>query len=112
MSASTTHSGELFAIGLRLSGTVLEHAHMAVRPIDADGHQAHVLIMDVETDGATRGRCRLEQPFPPGQHDQCEAAARRYRRGTRITFEAPIGAAFLVVPNVSHVHVHNPKDAS
>lgn len=111
MSTPTTdQGGELFASELQLSGTVIEQAQMRVRQADPEGHQVPVLVMDVETDGPLRNRCHIEQPFPAGQHDQCAAAARRYRRGTHITFQAPAAGACLVVPNVTHVHVHNPKE--
>lgn len=98
------------SLDLQLTGVLIEHAHTATRLLDGEGHAVPVLVMDVELESAVRGRAHLEQPFPLGQQAQCEAAAKRYRRGTRITWQAPLLDVRLVVPNVTHVHVHHPED--
>jgi hypothetical protein len=41
---------------------------------------------------------------------QCEAAARRHKKGMRVTFEAPTVGIQLVARNVTHVHLHRESE--
>lgn len=110
MKTSAPPASEALA-AMEMTGVLVANAHTAVRILDGEGHSVPVLVMDIELDSLAHNRAHLEQPFPMGQQAQCEAAARRYRRGTRITWQAPILDARLVVPNVSHIFVHNPESS-
>ena len=94
---------------LEMSGVLLQRAEARWRPLDGDSHMVPVLCLLVETDSASHGRAIVEQPFPQDHGAQCMAAARRYRKGARVTFQAPTVGIQLLVRNASHVHLH-PED--
>jgi hypothetical protein len=90
---------------LEFTGTLVDKASARNKMIDSEGHNVPVLCFEVELESDSRQRCRVEQPFPVGHMPQCEAAARRLKAGTRVTFQAPLVGIRLLVPNVAHVHV-------
>lgn len=94
----------------RFTGTLIEHAEVRHKMIDAEGHTVPVLCLEVELDGALHNRLHAEQPFLPGQHVAAEYAARRYRKGTRISVDAPVVGLRMVATNATHIHVHQPED--
>lgn len=91
---------------LEFTGILLARATARVRVLDGDVNTVPVLCFDVEIEAPSRPHAHVEQPFPAGQMAQCEAAARRMRKGARVTFQAPLVGIRLVATNVSHVHVH------
>ena len=94
------------------SGTLIADAQTRYKPIDAQGHICPVLVMDVRLDNSNHNHLRVEQPFLQSQNAQCQAAARRYRKGTRVTVQAPIVGLRMVAPNLTHVHVHQPEETT
>jgi hypothetical protein len=97
---------------LAMTGVLLHDGECRQRQLDGEGHLVPVLCLLVETDSATRGRAVVEQPFPADHGRQCEAAARRFKKGMRVTFEAPTVGIQLLVRNARHVHLHTDKQAS
>ncbi len=91
------------------SGYILQKPEVRNRPIDSEGHVVPVLCIELESDSPTRLPIHIEQPFPVDHHAQCEAAARRYRKGQHITIQAPALGLRLVVNNVEHIHA-DPKE--
>jgi hypothetical protein len=61
--------------------------------------------MDIELDNAMHSVMHVEQPFPVGQFEQAQAAARRYKKGTHITVDVPLIDVRLVARNAAHIHV-------
>ena len=61
--------------------------------------------MDVRLDNPSHNHLRVEQPFLQSQNAQCQAAARRYRKGTRVTVQAPIAHVHLKAEHVAHIHI-------
>ena len=94
------------------TGTLIADAECRTKAVDAQGHMVPVLCMDIELDSHLRNRLHAEQPFPVGHHSQCEAAAHRYRKGMRVTVQAPIVGLRMVAPNLTHVHVHQPEETT
>jgi hypothetical protein len=96
-----------------MTGVLLRDAEARHRRLDEDdAHIVPVLCLLVETESETRGHAIVEQPFPAGHADQCEAAARRLKKGTRVTFTAPSVGVQLLVRNATHVHTHHATDAA
>ncbi len=91
------------------TGTLLHAAHAATAILDGEGHVIPTLCMDLELDNAMHTPLHVEQPFPAGQHQQAEAAARRLKKGMRVTVQAPLVGMRLVARNATHIHViHEP----
>lgn len=87
------------------TGTLIHPAEARTAMLDAIGHSVPVLCMDIELDSATHNLMRVEQPFPAGDFNQCQAAARRLKEGTRVTVTAPLVGLRLVARNATHIHV-------
>lgn len=94
----------------RFTGVLIAHAEVRQRLLDTDGHMVPALCLEVELDGALHNRLHAEQLFAPGDHVAAEAAARRYRKGTRISVDAPIVGLRMVATNATHIHVHQPEE--
>lgn len=94
----------------RFTGVLVADAQVRVRPCDAEGHMVPVLLLDIELDCPHRNRLRVEQPFPAQHQSACAAAAQRYRKGVRITIDAPLASLCMVATNATHIHVHQPED--
>lgn len=96
------------------TGTLISDAQARTKAADAQGHMVPVLIVNVRLDNAVeRNLLRLEQPFEAGHEAQCEAAARRLRKGMRITSQGPRAHVHIKQEHVLHIHVHNqPEDPS
>ena len=93
------------ATQLSYTGTLIHHAEDRTRILDGQDHAVPVLCMDVELDNTLHTAMHVEQPFPVDHFKQAEAAARRLKKGTRVTVEAPLIDMHLVACNVSHIHV-------
>ncbi|EYC52899.1 hypothetical protein AZ34_12015 [Hylemonella gracilis str. Niagara R] len=89
-------------ITLEYSGTLLHAAEARTKQLDAEGHIAPVLCMEVELDNGMHTHMHVEQFFPLGQEEQCRAAARRHKKGERVTVQAPLVSTRLVV-TASHI---------
>lgn len=90
---------------LEYSGTLLHAAEARTRVLDGHDHSVPVLCMDIELDNALRNRMHVEQPFPPDHYAQAAAAAKRLKKGTHVTVQAPPMDMQLVARNVSHISV-------
>lgn len=88
-------------------GTLIAPAQCRMRPVDADGHMAPVLVLQIELDTLLRTRMRVEQQFPAHAHQACEAAAKRLRVGTVLAVDAPLTGLRLVATRTQHVRVMN-----
>lgn len=94
------------------TGTLIHPAEARTGRLDPLGQPVPMLCLDIELDSATHNLLHVEQPFPAGQHKQCEAAAHRLKEGTRVTVTAPLVGMRLVARNASHIHVINqPQEA-
>jgi hypothetical protein len=89
---------------LEYSGTLLHAAEARCKAIDSEGHLVPVLCMHLELDNAARTRMHVEQLFPQGHETQCQAAARRHRKGERVAVQALLIHTRLAV-TASHIHV-------
>lgn len=67
-----------------------------------------VLCMDLQLDNCVHTLAHVEQQFDHGHHDQVKAAARRYRKGQRVTVQAPLRPLRLVIAQAAHIHIINP----
>lgn len=98
---------------LAWSGTIVRDAQARSQAIDPQGHMVPVLIVDIRLDDAPdQNPMRLVQPFPAGQDVQCQAAARRLRKGTHITAQGPRAQVHLRQDQVLHIHVHQPEETT
>jgi len=95
------------------TGTLIADAQCRTKAVDAQGHMVPVLIVNIRLDDAPdQNIARLEQPFAPGHEAQCAAAARRLRKGMRITSEGPRAHVHLKQEHVLHIHVHQPEETT
>lgn len=96
---------------LEMTGVLLRDAEARHRRLDEENaHMVPVLCLLVETESETHGHAYVEQPFPAGHIEQCEAAARRLKKGMRVTFTAPSVGIQLLVRNATHIHTHHAHD--
>lgn len=94
------------------TGVLLAHAEVRQRPLDAEGHMVPALCMVIELDSLLHNRLHAEQLFGHGEQVAAEFAARRYRKGTRVTVEAPIVGLRMVATNTTHIRVHQPEETA
>lgn len=87
------------------TGTLTRNAEVRHR-IVGEGHTVPVLVLDIQTDTALRLPVHIEQPFKPGQTEQCQAAAHRYRKGMSISVDASLLTQRLAV-TAMHIHIHD-----
>lgn len=95
---------------LRYTGTLTAPPQVRTRVSSPDGHTVPVLCLALASDGPLHAPIHVEQPFPAGEHAQCEAAARRLKPGMHLTVEAPTHAMRLVLADAAHIHL-NPAPA-
>ena len=100
-----THTHPASTALCEYTGTLLHTAQVRTKVLDGEGHAVPVLCMHLQLDNQHHNHVHVEQPFPLGQHSECEAAARRYKKDTRVTVQAPLVGAHLVLPNVTHIHI-------
>ena len=87
------------------SGTLLHNAEARSKVIDAAGHVVPVLVLEIITDTSLGLPVHIEQPFPADHMHQCQAAAKRHRKGDRITVQAPVHSHRLAIV-ASHIHTN------
>lgn len=94
---------------LEFTGTLVHAAEARMRLLDGD-QSVPVLCMDIELDNSLRNLLHVEQPFPPHQFKQAEAAAHRFKKGMRVTVQAPPLDLRLVARNTAHIHIVKPQE--
>ena len=87
-------------------GTLTERAVARTKVLDGE-HAVPVLCLELVTDTPLRLPVHVEQPFPAGHFAQCEAAARRLRKGQHVTVQAPVLGWRLIAANATHIHIDN-----
>lgn len=90
----------------RFTGVLIAHGQARMKQLDSEGHMVPVLVLDIELDGALHNHLHAEQLFGVDQQQACEAAAHRYRKGVRVTVDAPVIGLRMVATNTTHIHVH------
>jgi hypothetical protein len=105
MRASAHHAEPL----LEYSGTLVHAAQARMRVLDGE-LAVPVLCMDIALDNALRNLMHVEQPFPPDAFKQAEAAAQRFKKGTRVTVQAPALDMRLLARNAAHIHIVKPHE--
>lgn len=93
---------------LEFTGTLVQHGRACAKTLDGVG-TVPVLILELESDSGMHMPLHVEQTFPVGHMPQAEAAARRYRRGQRVTVQAPALSARLAVV-AAHIHTHKDNE--
>ena len=90
---------------LEYTGTVLHRAEARTNMLDNAGHTVPVLCFELELDTPLHNSMLVEQPFPAGEFDQCRAAARRMKVGSRVSVQAPLVGVRIVARNATHIHI-------
>jgi len=92
------------------TGTLTRPGEARTKVLDQEGHHVPVLCLHLELDNLLHTHVRVEQPFPAGHLAQAKAAAHRYRKGMRVTVQAPLVGISLVAANATHIHVITPEE--
>lgn len=100
-----THAQPVNTTVCEYTGVLQHPAEVRTKVVGSEGYSVPVLCMDLVLDNTVHTHTRVEQNFPAGCHSQCEAAARRYKKGDRITVHAPLADLRLVLPNASQIDV-------
>ena len=91
---------------LKYIGTLTHHAQARTSVLDGDGHSVPVLCLDVALDTAPPDTLlHVEQPFPEGHFEQCQAAAHRLKKGMHVSVQAPASGMHLSTRHATHIHV-------
>jgi hypothetical protein len=102
-------SASLFDALMEHTGTLTRNAEVRNKQLDAEGLVVPVLCLDMELEGAIHAPLHVEQFFGQDAHSQCEAAARRLKKGMRVTVQAPL-LSHRLAATASHIHVITPKE--
>ena len=94
------------------TGTLLHAAEARTTVLDIEGHAVPTLCLEVELDNAICTHLVVEKIFPTGHFTQCQAAAHRLKKGTRVTVQAPLVGMRLIARNASHIHIHQQEQAA
>lgn len=94
---------------LQFSGTLVHAAEARLRMLDGE-LSVPVLCMSIELDNAMHSLMHVEQPFPPNHFKQAEAAAHRFKKGMRVTVQAPPLDLRLLALNTAHIHIVKPQE--
>lgn len=90
------------------TGTLQANAHTRIDP-SAHGGFTPLLCLDMVLDNAHRTLLHVEQPFKTNDYEAARMAARRLKKGMRVTVEAPLVGLRLVARNATHIHVIKPQ---
>ncbi len=101
MQTYAQHPQPAEVIDLEYTGTLLHCAQARSKVLDHDGHTVPVLCMDIELDNPLRTPMHIEQPYPIGQHAEATAAAHKWKKGMRITVQAPLVGVRLIATNAT-----------
>lgn len=93
------------------SGVLTTNAQLRHLVVGTDGTAVPCIEFDVQTDSRLQLPLHVRQCFRADQHLAAQAAARRYRKGLRVTVQAPVLGLQLTVPNATHIHTVNPEDS-
>ncbi len=88
---------------LQYTVVLLRDGEARQKQLDTDGQFVPVIVLDAESDSALRMPMLIEQYFPAGHMEQAEAAARRYRKGQRLTVQTPVLSQRLAIV-ATHIH--------
>ncbi len=102
-------SAHLQGVLLEYSGTLVNSAEARMRVLDGQ-LTVPVLCMDIALDNALHNLMHVEQPFPIDHFKQAEAAAHRFKKGVRVTVQAPVLDMRLVARNAAHIHIVKPSE--
>ena len=86
------------------TGTLTENAQARIGT-STDGGFIPMLCLDMELDNQYGTRLHVEQPFHTNDYEAARMAARRLKKGMRVTVEAPLVGLRLVARNATHVHI-------
>lgn len=90
------------------TGTLVENAQTRIDPSTGGGFTP-LLCLDMVLDNAHHTQLHVEQPFKPNDYEAVRMAARRLKKGMRVTVEAPLVGLRLVARNATHIHVIKPQ---
>lgn len=90
-------------------GVLAHHGEARFKQLAGGGPSVPVLILDIESDSGMHMPLHVEQPFPPGHMAEAQAAARRYRKGQRVTVQASARSIRMAV-TATHIHTHNDNE--
>ena len=88
------------------TGTLIKRAEARTLLIGKDGRAVPVLCLDVQLENDVQTHLHVEQPFHTANYNQAQAAARRLKKGMRVTVQAPLADLHLVAKNAIHIHTH------
>ena len=91
------------APSLQYTGTLLSNAHVRSAVVPGDFQTVPVLCLHVEIDNALRTHLHVEQTFPAGCHDLCQAAAKTHREHSRVCVTVPLDHVALTAKHVTHI---------
>ena len=92
----------------KYTGTLVENAQCRIDPTTTTGFLP-VLCLELELHNQYATRLHVEQPFRANEYEAARMAARRLKKGMRVTVEAPLVGLRLVARNATHVHVIQDK---
>lgn len=92
--------------GVEFTGTLIHNGEARMKMVDTEGHLVPVLMLDLQSASGMHMPLHVEQPFPADQMAQAQAAARRYRKGQRVTVQAPALSVRMAV-TATHIHTHH-----
>jgi hypothetical protein len=87
----------------------VSNAHAAFEALDGEGHTVPVIVLDVESDQRHAHAAAHQAGLPTRAHGQAEAAARRYRKGQRVTVQASALSVRLACV-AEHIHTHKENE--
>ena len=91
------------ATSLQYTGTLLSNAHVRSAVLPGDFQTVPVLCLHVEIDNALRTHLHVEQTYPPGCHDLCQAAAKTHREHSRVCVTVPLDHVALTARHVTTI---------
>ena len=94
---------------VQYTGTLIADAEARSQVLPT-GHTVPALCLFVELDIPTANIMHVEQPFAEGEFVACHAAARRLKKHTQVTVQAPLRGTRIVARNAAHIHVINPTE--
>ncbi len=90
---------------LQWSGTLLQAAQARTSIQPGTLASVPVLCFDIELDNPLHNHMHVEQPFPSYHFSEAAAAAKRLKKGTKVTVDVIPQSMFITARNVQHVHV-------
>lgn len=88
---------------MEYTGVLIQPGELRMSPNHV-GASVPTLCLFLELENPTHNTLQVYQPFGADEYAQCEAAARRHKKGMRVTVQAPLVGLVLVARNATHVH--------